>query len=74
MQGYSLQIWLKQWHWKTNKELQYGKSKTDVSKIPFSIRSTFDDSDEQLKAFNTLFLSVIAVHPFLKKVKTTRPE
>ena len=46
----------------------------DVSKIPFSIRSTFDDSDEQLKAFNTLFLSVIAVHPFLKILKTTRPE
>ena len=31
----------------------------DVSRIPFSILSNFDDPDEQLDTFNQLFLSVI---------------
>ena len=44
----------------------------NVSRIPFSILSTFDDPDEQLVTFNKHFLSVINKNAPLERVRTTR--
>ena len=45
----------------------------NVSRITFSILSTFDNLDEPLDTFNKLFSSVIDENAPLKRVKTTKP-
>ena len=49
------------------------KYKIDVSRIPFSIFSTFDDPDEQSDTFNKLSLIAVDEDALQKRVKMTRP-
>lgn len=46
----------------------------DLALVPFHIMSVFDDSDDQVNTFNTLFTDILDAHAPLKRTKIkTRP-